>query len=115
MLRRSWTQVVEALRAKRRMIASANAEVATVGAFEGDVLELVCPPGREFAAKKLEEKQKEVKEALADVFGISPELRFTVRAGTVPEPDPDEPPPTPEAAEELVRRQFGAEVVAPEE
>jgi hypothetical protein len=111
MLRRSWSQVVEALRARRKMIASANAQLATVGAFDGRTLELVLPPGREFAARKLEEKHQEVGSVLQELFGISPTIRCSVREGTVLEPDADEPPASPEAAEALLRAQFGAEVV----
>ena len=111
MLRRSWPQVVEALKARRRMILCANAQLATVGTFDGTTVELVFPPGREFAARKVEEKAHELGEVLTEMFGISPKLRYTVRQGTVVEPEADEPPPSPEAAEELLRAQFGAEVV----
>jgi hypothetical protein len=110
MLRRDWPQVVEALKAKRRMIAYANAQAATVGSFDGTTLELVLPPGGDFRARKLEEKSEELREVLTELFGISPTFRYTVRAGTVVELEAEEAP-TPEAAEELVRQQFGAEVV----
>jgi hypothetical protein len=115
MLRRDWPQVVEALKSKRRMIAYANAQAATVGTFDGTTLELVLPPGSDFRARKLEEKSEEVREVLKELFGISPKFSYTIRTGTVLElEEPDEPPPTPEAAEELVREQFGAEVVEEE-
>jgi hypothetical protein len=52
---------------------------------------------------------------LTELFGISPKFSYTIRTGTVLElEEPDEPPPTPEAAEEMVRQQFGAEVVEEE-
>jgi DNA polymerase-3 subunit gamma/tau len=115
MLRRDWPQVVEALKSKRRMIAYANAQAATVGTFDGTTLELVLPPGGDFRARKLEEKSEEVREVLKELFGISPKFSYTIRTGTVVElEEPDEPPPTPEAAEEMVREQFGAEVVEEE-
>jgi DNA polymerase-3 subunit gamma/tau len=115
MLRRDWPQVVEALKSKRRMIAYANAQAATVGTFDGTTLELVLPPGSDFRARKLEEKSEELREVLKELFGISPKFSYTIRTGTVLElEEPDEPPPTPEAAEELVRQQFGAEVVEEE-
>jgi len=115
MLRRDWPQVVEALKSKRRMIAYANAQAATVGTFDGTTLELVLPPGGDFRARKLEEKSEEVREVLTELFGISPKFSYTIRTGTVLElEEPDEPPPTPEAAEEMVREQFGAEVVEEE-
>jgi hypothetical protein len=111
MLRRAWPQVVEALKARRRMVLFANAQVATVGTFDGSTLELIFPPGREFGARKIEQKQGDLREVLSELFGISPTVRCTVREGTVPEPESDEPPASPEAAEDLLRRQFGAEVV----
>jgi DNA polymerase-3 subunit gamma/tau len=114
MLRRSWPQVVEALKARRRMVLYANAQVATVGTFDGTTLELIFPPGREFGARKIEQKQDDLREVLSEMFGVSPTVRCTLREGTVLEPESDEPPPSPEAAEELLRRQFGAEVVEEE-
>jgi DNA polymerase-3 subunit gamma/tau len=111
MLRRAWPQVVEALKARRRMVLYANAQVATVGSFDGATLELIFPPGREFGARKIEQKQDDLREVLKELFGVSPTVRCTVREGTVPEPESDEPPPSPEAAAELLRRQLGAEFV----
>ena len=87
---------------------------ATVGSFDGTTLELVLPPGGDFRARKLEEKADEVREVLTELFGITPQLRYTIRTGTVVDLDAEEPAPTPEAAEELVRQQFGAEVVEEE-
>jgi DNA polymerase-3 subunit gamma/tau len=111
MLRRAWPQVVEALKARRRMVLYANAQVATVGTFDGTTLELIFPPGREFGARKIEQKQDDLREVLQELFGVSPTIRCTVREGTVPEPESDEPPASPEAAADLLRRQFGAELV----
>jgi DNA polymerase III subunit gamma/tau len=110
LLRRSWPQVVETLKSQRKMVLFANAEVATVGAFDGETLELVFPPGRSFGAEKVESKQDDLRAVLAEMFGVSPVIRCTVREGAAPEPIPDDPPSSPEAAEELLRKQFGAEV-----
>lgn len=111
MLRRSWQDVVEALKSRRRMILHANTQVATVGSFDGQTLNLVFPPGREFAAAKVEEKSGELRDVLMELFGIAPTIRCSVREGTVALDDAEEPPMSPQAAEELVRAQFGAEVV----
>ena len=110
MLRRSWPEVLEALKARRKMVLFASAQVATVGSFDGEQLELVFPPGREVGAAKVEERSSDLVEVLDELFGVSPKVRATVREGTVLVED-DEPPPTPEAAEELLKAQFGAEVV----
>ena len=111
MLRRSWPKVIEGLKARRKMIAFANAAIATVGSFDGETIELVLPPTKDFAARKLVEKQAEVRDVLQELFGISPKLRSTVREGLAIEPEAEEPPASPEAAEELLKAQFGAEVV----
>jgi hypothetical protein len=55
-----------------------------------------------------------VASVLEELFGISPTLRCTVREGAALEADPDEPAPSPEAAEALLKAQFGAEVVEEE-
>ncbi|HJV04190.1 MAG TPA: DNA polymerase III subunit gamma/tau [Actinomycetota bacterium] len=115
MLRRSWADVVEALKGRRRMVLAANVQFATVGVFDGDTIELVFPPGKDFGARKVEEKRDELLEVLQELFGIAPNVRCTVRQGMVAEPEPDEPPASAEAAEALVREQFGAEVVEVEE
>ena len=113
MLRGAWPQIVEELKARRKMVLFANAQVATVGSFEGDTLELVFPPGREFGAGKVEQKQADLREVLQEMFGIGPQIRCTVREGALPEPETDteEQTATPEDAEALLKQQFGAEVV----
>jgi DNA polymerase III subunit gamma/tau len=116
MLRRSWRDVVEALKERRKMVLFANAQLATVGTYDGETLELVFPPGKEFGAKKIEDKRGELVEVLEALFGITPKVLCTVRAGMVPEAEPEsDDPPSPEAAEALVKEQFGAEVVEVEE
>jgi DNA polymerase III subunit gamma/tau len=116
MLRRSWADVIEALKERRKMVLFANAQLATVGTYDGETLELVFPPGKEFGAKKIEDKRGELVEVLEALFGITPKVLCTVRAGMVPEAEPEsDDPPSPEAAEALVKEQFGAEVVEVEE
>ena len=115
LLRRSWPQVVDTLKARRKMVLYANAEIATVGGYDGETLELVFPPDRPFGASKVEDKQDELAEILSEMFGIRPRIRCVVREGAAaPESVLDEPPASPEAAEELLRKQFGAEVLAEE-
>ncbi|MGH9169060.1 MAG: hypothetical protein ACRD02_14655, partial [Acidimicrobiia bacterium] len=79
--------------------------------YDGETVELVFPPGREVGAAKVEERGGDLVEVLGELLGISPKIHCTVREGTALEPDTDEPPPSPEAAEALLRAQFGAEVV----
>ncbi|MGH2711208.1 MAG: DNA polymerase III subunit gamma/tau [Actinomycetota bacterium] len=111
MLRRSWRDVLEQLKARRHMQLHATAELATVGSFDGTTLELVLPPGKGFAARKVEEKSPQLVAVLEELFGIRPQVTCTVRQGMALEPEPEEAPASPEAAEELLKAQFGAEVV----
>jgi hypothetical protein len=104
--------VVDTLKARRKMVLYANAEIATVGGFDGQTLELVFPPDRPFGAAKVQDKQGELQEILQEMFGIKPAIRCTVReGGASTESVEEEPPSSPEAAEELLRTQFGAEVL----
>jgi DNA polymerase-3 subunit gamma/tau len=116
MLRRSWPQVVERLRERRRMQLHAVCQLATVGSYEEGILELIFPPGRTFAVQKVEEKADELREVLEEVFGVAPKLRCTVREGTALEPSMEEedPPASAEDAAALLRDQFGATVVEEE-
>ena len=116
MLRRSWPQVVDRLRERRRMQLHAVSQLATVGSYEEGVLELIFPPGRTFAVQKVEEKADELRQVLEEVFGVAPKLRCTVREGTALEPSVEEedPPASAEDAAALLRDQFGATVVEEE-
>ena len=111
MLRRSWPQVLDALKAKRKMRLFASSQLATVGSFDGSTLELVFPPGRDVGAAKVRELSGDLVEVLRELFGIAPAITCTVREGAAVDMTDDEPPPSPEAAEALLRAQFGAELV----
>ncbi len=93
------------------MRASAAAALATVGTFDGAAVDLILPPGKEFASRILQDRRSDVVSVLQDMFGVSPTIKTTVREGAVVEAESDEPAPTPEAAEALLKAQFGAEVV----
>ena len=113
MLRAGWPQLVEELKARRKMVLAANAEIATVGSYEDDTLELVFPPGRQFASKNLDQKQQELREVVQQMFGIQPRFRFTVRQGTAaeslePDLEADAGPETAEEAAEKFVSQLGA-------
>jgi DNA polymerase-3 subunit gamma/tau len=111
MLRRSWPQVLDALKAQRKMRLFASSQLATVGSFDGTTLELVFPPGRDVGAAKVRELSADLVEVLRELFGIAPAVTCTVREGSAIDVADDEPPPSPEAAEALLRAQFGAELV----
>jgi DNA polymerase III subunit gamma/tau len=79
MLRRSWPALIDHVGQSRQPILRALLEIATVASFDGDTLELAFPPGKEFGVKKVDERQDELKKALADLFGIRPEITCVVR------------------------------------
>jgi DNA polymerase-3 subunit gamma/tau len=79
MLRRSWPALIEHLGTQRHMILKAILEAAAVASFDGSTLELAFPPDRKVGPQKVEEKKPELQQALADLFGIRPEVVCVVR------------------------------------
>ncbi|MFL5798305.1 MAG: DNA polymerase III subunit gamma/tau [Actinomycetota bacterium] len=75
MLRRSWSDVLERVKA----VLKAVLESATPVAYDGTTLELAFPPTRTFGVAKVEEREGELRAALQEVFGISPRIRCVVR------------------------------------
>lgn len=115
MLRRSWPTLIEHLQQRKQPILKALLEIATPVGFDGQTLELAFPPDRRFGVKKLEDKMDDLRAALQELFGISPQVRSVVRdavAATVEIPDDEEPPSEEEALRRL-REGLGAEL-APE-
>jgi DNA polymerase III subunit gamma/tau len=114
-IRRSWPQLLDRLQDRRQMILRANLESVTAAAYDGVTLELAFPPGRTFAVTKVQSKEDELREAFADVFGVSPSIVCHARDGVpgMPLPEEDEPPPTPADAVARLKAEFGAEVEEP--
>ena len=62
-------------------------------AFDGTTLELVFPPERPYGVQKVIEREAELRQALQDLFGITPAITCVIRdpvAGPA-EPVEDEP------------------------
>ncbi len=117
-IRRAWGQLLARLAEQRQMILRANLESVTPVSFDGATIELAFPPGRRFALKKVEEKEPQLRQAFADVFGVSPKVVCVERGvppGTPDLIDVDEPLADPEAAVEAFKAELGAEVEATEE
>jgi DNA polymerase III subunit gamma/tau len=114
-IRRSWQQLLDRLHDRRQMILRANLESVTAAAYDGITLELAFPPGRKFAVQKVQSKEDELREAFADVFGVSPRIVCQGRDGVpgMPLVDEEEPPPTPADAVARLKAEFGAEVEEP--
>lgn len=110
-IRRSWQQLLDRLLEQRRMILRANLESATASAFDGTTLELAFPPGWKFAVTNVQAKEEELRQALADVFGVSPRIHCVAREQVGGPAVPDEDPPTSrEDAVARLKAELGAEV-----
>src|SRR5207237_4281703 len=79
MLRRSWPALIEHLGNARKMILKAFLESATVSSYDGTTLELAFPPNQRVGPQKVEERQEDLRDAMADVFGIRPQISCVVR------------------------------------
>jgi DNA polymerase-3 subunit gamma/tau len=84
MLRRGWPSLMEHLQASRQAILRAVLESATVTAYDGETLEIAFPPGQRVGPRKVEERQDELRAALAEIFGIAPRVSAVVRDTTAP-------------------------------
>jgi DNA polymerase-3 subunit gamma/tau len=117
MLRAQWPSLVQHLRSGGKRILSANLEVATPATFDGSALELVFPPDRTFGVTKVEERVADLRAALEELFGISPQVVCSVReavAGPI-DLDEDEPPPSDEEALARLTAELGATPAASED
>jgi hypothetical protein len=103
MLRGNWGAVISHLRGSGKAVLPSFLEIATPAAFDGQTLELVFPPDRPFGAQKVEQREGELRQALQEVFGISPAIRCVVREAVVGPLDPveDETPTEEEALARL--------------
>lgn len=111
-IRRSWPRLLERLRERRHGVLPAALQSVTPAAYDGASLELAFPPGRRWAVAKVQSKEEELRQAFAEVFGVTPEFRCVARddvAGASPLED-DEPPATREDAVARLKAQLGGVV-----
>jgi len=83
--------------------------VATPAAYDGQTLELVFPPDRSLAVRKVEEREGELRIALQELFGVAPAIRCVARepvAGMVE--IEDDPPLSEEEALARLSAELGA-------
>jgi hypothetical protein len=109
MLRQSWSAVISHLRGQGKAVLPSFLEIAIPGAFDGETLELVFPPDRPFGATKVEEREGELRQALQELFGITPVVRCVIRepvAGIVE--IEDDPPLSEEEALAHLSAELGA-------
>jgi len=109
MLRRSWPSLMQHLGESGKQVVRASLESATVASFDGETLELAFPPDRKFAVQKIESREDVLRQALTDLFGISPAISCVVRGSREPDATPTvevvEEDDTPDEAEALRRVQ----------
>ncbi len=112
MIRSSWTELIAHLRSAGKAVLPSFLEIATPAAFDGQTLELVFPPDRRFGVAKVQEREEELRQALQDLFGVTPAIVCVVReaaAGATDVVDVDEdPPPSEEEALARLTAELGA-------
>jgi DNA polymerase-3 subunit gamma/tau len=111
-IRRSWQQLLDHLLDRRQMVLRANLESATAVAYDGETLELAFPPGRTFSVQNVQARENELRQALSDVFGVSPAVKCAAREEVpgIQLIDEEEPPATREDAVARLKAELGAEV-----
>jgi len=108
-IRRSWNSMIQSLRSQGKAVLPSFLETATPGSYDGQTLELVFPPDRPFGVKKVTEREGELRAALQETFGISPEIRCVLREGVDRvELIDDDPPLSEEEALERIKAELGA-------
>jgi DNA polymerase-3 subunit gamma/tau len=80
MLRSNWPTVISHLRSSGKAVLPSFLEIATPASFDGTTLELVFPPERPYGVQKVIEREAELRQALQDLFGITPAITCVIRA-----------------------------------
>jgi hypothetical protein len=97
------------------MILASNLESVTPASYDGTTLEIAFPPNRSYGVQKVEQRIGKLRDALQEVFGVTPDITFVVRdpvAGgvTVPEEDDEAESPDEDAALERLKSELNAEI-----
>ena len=109
-IRRSWSAMIQTLRSQGKAVLPSFLETATPGAYDGQTLELVFPPDRPFGVKKVTEREGELRAALQETFGISPQIRCVLREGIDKvEVIEDDPPLSEDEALARIKAELGAQ------
>jgi DNA polymerase-3 subunit gamma/tau len=109
-IRRSWASMIQSLRTHGKAVLPSFLETATPGAYDGETLELVFPPDRPFGVKKVTEREQELRAALQETFGITPQIRCVLREGIDRvEVIEDDPPLSEEEALARIKAELGAQ------
>jgi hypothetical protein len=109
-IRRSWAAMIQSLRTHGKAVLPSFLETATPGAYDGETLELVFPPDRPFGVRKVTEREQELRAALQETFGITPQIRCVLREGIDRvEVIEDDPPLSEEEALARIKAELGVQ------
>jgi DNA polymerase-3 subunit gamma/tau len=109
MLRGNWGALISHMRGQGKAVVPSFLETGTPAAFDGQILEIVFPPDRPYAATKVAEREGELRQALHEVFGVAPQIRCVVREAVAGAVDPvEEETPTEEEALARLAAELGA-------
>jgi hypothetical protein len=84
MFRRSWRALHDHVGQMRQPVLKAILESATPVAYDGVTLELAFPPDKRFGVQRVMDRQDVLRQAIADVFGVSPTIACVVRESRDP-------------------------------
>jgi DNA polymerase-3 subunit gamma/tau len=82
--RRSWKALHDHIGQMRQPVLKAFLESATPVAYDGATLELAFPPDKRFGVQKVMGRRDILRQAIQDVFGVSPEIECVVRESRDP-------------------------------
>jgi DNA polymerase-3 subunit gamma/tau len=93
MLRANWRTVIQHLQTQGKKVIPSFLEVGTPAAFDGARLEVVFPPDRKLACAKVQEREGELRQALHELFGVSPVIECVMREPVAGVVDVEDDPP----------------------
>jgi len=82
--RRSWKALHDHVGQMRQPVLKAILESATPVAYDGTTLELAFPPDKRFGVQRVLDRQDVLRQAISDVFGVSPAISCVVRESRDP-------------------------------
>ena len=84
MLRRSWPALLDHLGQMRQPVLRAFLESATPAEYDGTTLQLAFPPAKKFGVERVMARLDFLRQALGDLFGITPVITCVVRESRDP-------------------------------
>ncbi|HSL10354.1 MAG TPA: DNA polymerase III subunit gamma/tau [Actinomycetota bacterium] len=82
--RRSWNALHDHVGQMRQPVLKAILESATPVSYDGTTLELAFPPDKRFGVQRVMDRHDVLRQAIQDVFGVSPTIACVVRESRDP-------------------------------